>query len=145
MIEELQGRAFKTISDSEDPVKSSNTDLVFGWYTLGGKLYKYPFQKVEFEGKLRVCWTVDVTDDLDINGEKVSFDTFKTRWEDLEWCKANEWNPISIMRAFRDNTRDAKRWAREHSTGIMKKRGNSTCVVYPHSPEWLKKEFARFL
>jgi hypothetical protein len=145
MIEKLKGKAFQVITDSEDPAKSTNTDLVFAWYTLGGKLFEQPFQKVEENGKLRVSWAIDVTDDLDINGEAISFDAFRKRWEDIEWCKANEWSPISIMRAFRDNTRDAKRWARSHATGLMRRMGNSTCVVYPDSPEWLKKEFARFL
>lgn len=145
MIKELQGKTFRTLTDSEDPAKSTNTDLVFAWYTLGGKLYSQPFQKVEEEGKLRVSWTLDVTNEIDLNGEMVSFDTFQKRWEDIEWCKANEWSPISIIRAFRDNSRDAKRWARSHATGIMKRKGNSACIVYPDSPEWLKKEFARFL
>jgi hypothetical protein len=145
MIERLQGRTIQVLTDGEDPGKSTNTDLVFAWYTLGGKLHDVPFQKVEENGKLRVSWVLDITEEVDIAGEQVSYDTFKKRWEDIDWCKANEWNPISIIRAYRDNSRDAKRWARAQATGLMKRKGNSVCVVYPDSPDWLKKEFARFL
>jgi hypothetical protein len=141
----LQGKAFRALTDSEDPGKSTNTDVVMAWHTLGGKLAPVPFEKVEEDGKLRVSWVIEVSYEPDVNGEKMTFDTFLKRWNDIEWCKANDWHPISIIRAYRDNSRDAKRWAREQATGLCKRKGNSVCVVYPHSPKWLKEEFTRFI
>jgi hypothetical protein len=140
-----QGKAYAWLVDDKDPAKSANTDLVFAWYSMGGKLAPRAFEKFEEDGKPRITWVVEVSTPADINGDVVMFDEFKRRWEDLEWCKANEWHPIAIMRAFRDNSRDGKRWAREQATGIAKTKGNSRIVVYPNSPEWLKKEFARFI
>lgn len=141
----IQGESFLTISDNEDPSKSTNTDLVFAWHTLGGVLAPHTFQKVIENEKLRVSWTIQISKKANINGEELDFMEFRKRWEDIEWCKANEWHPISVIRAFRDNSRDGKRWARQQATGALKRKGNALCVCYPDSPEWLKKEFARFI
>jgi hypothetical protein len=141
----LQGKSFQVLTDNEDPAKSTNTDIVMAWYTLGGKLAPQPFEKVEEDGKLRVSWIIETTTKADINGELIEFGEFQKRWNDLEWCKANEWHAISVMRAFRDNSRDAKRWARQQATGVLKRKGNAICVAYPNSPDWLKKEMARFV
>jgi len=141
----IQGESFLTLTDNEDPSKSTNTDLVFAWHTLGGVLVPHTFQKVIENEKLRVSWTIQISKKADINGEILDFMEFRKRWDDLEWCKANEWHPISIIRAFRDNSRDGKRWARQQATGALKRKGNSMCICYPDSPEWLKKEFARFI
>lgn len=140
-----QGKSYTWLVDDKDASKSANTDLVMAWHTMGGKLAPRPFEKVEEDGKPRITWVVETSTLADINGDEIEFSVFKKRWEDLEWCMANEWHPIAIMRAFRDNCRDAKRWAREQATGLCKTKGNARIVVYPHSPEWLKKELARFV
>jgi hypothetical protein len=81
-----------------------------------------------------------------IDGANIEFDEFRKRFEDLEWCKAHPDSDISWMRAFRDNSRDLKRFAKSAAVGIARGNARTFGVVYPDSPEWLKQEFqARFV
>lgn len=140
-----KGTTLQILSDSEDPGKSPNTDLVMAWHTLGGKLATPCIERVEEEGQPYCRWFIDDTNPVNINGHVIHWKEFKQNWESLDWCKTNEWHPIAILRAFRDNARDGKRQAREIAVGLRIKKGNQQIVIYPHSPEWLKKELARFL
>lgn len=139
------GMTLQLLSDNEDPGRSPNTDLVMAWHTLGGTLANPCIQRVVENDKPYCTWFIDDSVAIDINGDKIGWAEFKRRWEDIEWCKANEWHPISVIRAFRDNARDGKRQAREQAVGIRIRKGNTEVVCYPDSPEWLKREFAKFL
>lgn len=135
------------IQDNENPQKSANTDLIGSWLTAGGQLVRNGgYQDYEKDGKRNVIWLVDLSVKAEIDDEMIDFKTFRERFENIEWCKAHPKSDISWMRAFRDNLRDLKRFAKTVTTGICKTEGMQTGVVYPNSPEWLKQEFAtRFL
>lgn len=101
---------------------------------------------VDEDGKTHVRWLVNCDVLAEIDGEKIDFDEFKKRFESVEWCTQNPNSDISWMRAFRDNSRDLKRFAKTASVGISRKNGKSFGIVYPDSPDWLKQEFeARFV
>lgn len=138
----------RLLEDHEQPGKSFNTDLIAAWITSGGALVKRGgFQQfTDQDGKLHVRWIVNCDVHAKIDGADLEFDEFRKRFEDLEWCKAHPDSDISWMRAFRDNSRDLKRFAKSAAVGIARGNGRSFGVVYPDSPEWLKQEFqARFV
>lgn len=138
----------RLLEDHEAPGKSFNTDIIAAWLTSGGALVKHGgFQQfIDNTGKMHVRWVVNCDVPAKIDGQKMEFDEFRKRFEDLEWCKQNPESDISWMRAFRDNARDLKRFAKSAAVGISRKDGNTFGVVYPDSPEWLKQEFqARFV
>lgn len=137
----------RLLEDHEPPGKSFNTDLVAAWLTSGGALVqKGGFQQFTDEtGKIHVRWIVNCDKTAKLDGQQIEFDEFRKRFEDLAWCKANPDSDISWMRAFRDNSRDLKRFAKSTAVGISRSNGRSFGIVYPDSPEWLKQEFqARF-
>jgi hypothetical protein len=139
---------FRLLEDNESPGKSFNTDIIAAWLTSGGSLVRRGgFQHfVDEEGKAHVRWLVNCDVLAKLDGQEIDFDEFRKRFEDLDWCKANQDSEISWMRAFRDNARDLKRFAKSSSVGVCRKNGKSFGVVYPDSPEWLKQEFeARFV
>lgn len=139
---------FRLLEDNESPGKSFNTDIIAAWLTSGGSLVRRGgFQHfVDEEGKAHVRWLVNCDVLAKLDGQEIDFDEFRKRFEDLDWCKSNQDSEISWMRAFRDNARDLKRFAKSSSVGVSRKSGNSFGVVYPDSPEWLKQEFeARFV
>lgn len=138
----------RLLEDNEQPGKSFNTDLIAAWITSGGALVKRGgFQQfTDEDGKLHVRWIVNCDVQAKIDGADLEFDEFRKRFEDLEWCKAHPDSDISWMRAFRDNSRDLKRFAKSAAVGIARGNSRSFGVVYPDSPEWLKQEFqARFV
>jgi hypothetical protein len=138
----------RLLEDNEQPGKSFNTDLIAAWITSGGALVKRGgFQQfTDEDGKLHVRWIVNCDVQAKIDGSDLEFDEFRKRFEDLEWCKAHPDSDISWMRAFRDNSRDLKRFAKSAAVGIARGNSRSFGVVYPDSPEWLKQEFqARFI
>ena len=138
----------RLLEDNEQPGKSFNTDLIAAWITSGGALVKRGgFQQfTDEDGKLHVRWIVNCDVQAKIDGSDLEFDEFRKRFEDLEWCKAHPDSDISWMRAFRDNSRDLKRFAKSAAVGIARGNSRSFGVVYPDSPEWLKQEFqARFV
>lgn len=138
----------RLLEDNEQPGKSFNTDLIAAWITSGGALVKRGgFQQfTDEDGKLHVRWIVNCDVQAKIDGADLEFDEFRKRFEDLEWCKAHPDSDISWMRAFRDNARDLKRFAKSAAVGIARGNNRSFGVVYPDSPEWLKQEFqARFV
>lgn len=138
----------RLLEDNEQPGKSFNTDLIAAWITSGGALVKRGgFQQfTDEDGKLHVRWIVNCDVQAKIDGADLEFDEFRKRFEDLDWCKAHPDSDISWMRAFRDNSRDLKRFAKSAAVGIARGNGRSFGVVYPDSPEWLKQEFqARFV
>lgn len=137
----------RLLEDNETPGKSFNTDLVAAWITSGGQLVKRGgFQKfTDEEGKLHVRWIVNLDVLAKLDGEEIDFDEFRKRFESLDWCKEHSDSDISWMRAFRDNARDLKRFAKSAAVGISRKSGNAFGILYPDSPEWLQREFqARF-
>ena len=138
----------RLLEDHEAPHKSFNTDIVAAWLTSGGELVKRGgFQQfVDESGKHHVRWIVNCDVLAKLDGQEVNFDEFRKRFESLEWCQANSDSDIAWMRAFRDNARDLKRFARSASVGVARGNARSFGVVYPDSPEWLKQEFeARFV
>lgn len=138
----------RLLEDNEAPGKSFNTDLIAAWITSGGVLVKRGgFQKFTDEaGKMHVRWIVNCDVLAKLDGEEIDFDEFRKRFEDLNWCKAHQDSDISWMRAYRDNARDLKRFAKSALVGISRKEGSTFGLVYPDSPEWLKQEFqARFV
>lgn len=138
----------RLLEDHEQPGKSFNTDLIAAWITSGGALVKRGgFQQfTDEEEKLHVRWIVNCDVLAKIDGADLEFDEFRKRFEDIEWCKAHPDSDISWMRAFRDNSRDLKRFAKSAAVGIARGNARSFGVVYPDSPEWLKQEFqARFV
>jgi hypothetical protein len=138
----------RLLEDHEQPGKSFNTDLIAAWIMSGGALVKRGgFQQfTDQDGKLHVRWIVNCDVHAKIDGANIEFDEFRKRFEDLEWCKAHPDSDISWMRAFRDNSRDLKRFAKSAAVGIARGNARTFGVVYPDSPEWLKQEFqARFV
>jgi hypothetical protein len=138
----------RLLEDHETPGKSFNTDLVAAWITSGGALVKRGgFQQfTDEEGKLHVRWIVNCDVLAKLDGKEIEFDDFRKCFEDLDWCKAHPDSDISWMRAFRDNSRDLKRFAKSAAVGIARGNARTFGVVYPDSPEWLKQEFqARFV
>jgi len=138
----------RLLEDDQAPGKSFNTDLIAAWLTSGGALVKRGgFQHfVDQDGKTHVRWLVNCDVLAKIDGKEIDFDEFRQRFESLDWCKENPDSDISWMRAYRDNSRDLKRFARNHAVGISRKQGDTFGIVYPNSPEWLKREFeARFV
>jgi hypothetical protein len=134
----------RLLEDHEAPGKSFNTDIIAAWLTSGGALIERGgFQHfVDETGKPHVRWIVNCDVLAKVDGELIDFDEFRKRFENLNWCKAHPDSDISWMRAYRDNARDLKRFARSSAVGISRKDGRSFGVVYPDSPEWLKQEFA---
>ena len=141
------GQIIEILRDHESPQKSPNTDLVASWLTAGGQLLKPNGYEDVMEGEQRaVTWLIDGDVKCRIDEEEMEFGIFKKRFLDREWCEANPDSVISFMRAFRDNLRDLKTWAKSQSTGIKRRDSRGVGVLYPNSPEWLKQEFAnRFL
>lgn len=141
------GQIIQVLTDNESPLKSPNTDLVAAWITAGGRLLENGGYEDVYEGDKRfVTWVIDACVKVKIDGEEVEFSTFKNRFLDQGWCEANPDSNIAFLRAFRDNGRDLKQWAKQQATGIRVRSGNSVGVIYPHSSQALKDEFAaRFL
>lgn len=135
------------VQDNESPQKSANSDLVAAWLTAGGQLIKRGgYQDYESEGKRCVQWLVNGDVQATIDGEQIKFPEFRKRFESLDWCMDHPNSDISWMRGFRDNARDLKRFAKTVVTGIRRTDGNTSGILYPNSPDWLKEEFAtRFL
>jgi hypothetical protein len=141
-----KGTIIQVVSDNEDPVKSPNTDMVMAWISIGGKLVQpHGLERVEEDGKAYCTWFIDDTKAIEICGEEINWNEFKKRWHDVEWCKQADFHPIAVMRAFRDNARDGKRQAKEMAVGLRIRKGDRSITVYPHSPQWLKDELARFV
>jgi hypothetical protein len=134
----------RLLEDNEAPGKSFNTDIIAAWLTSGGALIERGgFQHfVDEAGKTHVRWLVNCDVLAKLDGEPIDFDEFRKRFEDMEWCKTHPDSDISWMRAFRDNARDLKRFARSSAVGVARGNKQSFGVVYPDSPEWLKQEFA---
>ena len=141
------GQTLQFLSDNESPLKSPNTDLIAAWLTAGGKLMDKGGYEDVFEGERRfVTWVINADVKATIDGQPIDFATFKARFLDQSWCEANPDSNIAFIRAFRDNARDLKQWAKQQATGVRVRSGNSVGVVYQNSPKWLKDEFeARFL
>jgi hypothetical protein len=138
----------RLLEDNEAPGKSFNTDIIAAWLTSGGALVQRGgFQHfVDEAGKAHVRWIVNCDVLAKVDGKDIDFDEFRERFENLDWCKANADSDISWMRAYRDNARDLKRFAKSAAVGIARGNERSFGVVYPNSPEWLKQEFqARFV
>jgi hypothetical protein len=140
------GTIIRFIGDNEDPVKSPNTDMVMAWRTIGGKFHEpCNIERVEENGKQYCTWFIDDTEPVDVAGEKMHWKDFEKKWNSVEWCTEAGFHPIAVMRAFRDNARDGKRQAKDIAVGLRVRKGNQQIVVYANSPEWLKKELARFV
>jgi len=138
----------RLLEDHEAPGKSFNTDIIAAWLTSGGSLIKRGgFQHfVDEAGKTHVRWIVNLDVLAKVDGKDIDFDEFRKRFEDLDWCKSSPDSDISWMRAYRDNARDLKRFARSASVGISRGDERSFGICYPDSPDWLKQEFqARFV
>jgi len=141
-----QGTIIQVLKDTEDPVKSPNTDMVMAWVSIGGKLNApHSLERVEEDGKPYCTWYIDDTDPVVINREKFHWRDFVKKWNDVDWCKQTDFHPIAVMRAFRDNARDGKRQAKEMAVGLRIRKGDRSITVYPHSPQWLKDELAKFI
>ena len=136
------GQVLHKIVDNESPMKSPNTDLVGAWLTAGGKLLEPCYEDVVEEEKRYVSWIIDGNVKTIIDGEEVSFEQFQDRFLNQKWCEAHPDSGITFMRAFRDNLRDLKVWAKNQPTGIRKRDSRGFAVIYPHSAQWLKDEFA---
>jgi len=136
------GQVFHQITDSESPLKSANTDLVGAWLTAGGKLFNRGYEDVVEDGKRFVTWVIDGSVTTTIDGEEITFEQFQDRFLNQHWCETHPESGITFMRAFRDNLRDLKKWAKEQPTGVRKRDAAGFAVVYPHSPQWLKDAFA---
>ena len=141
------GSSIGILRDSQDPSKSENTDLVAAWLTFGGKLVKSGGFQHALDGQERwVQWLIDDDIQADVDGAPMSWDVFRRRFNDQRWCEANPNSQITAVRAYRDNARDLKRFAKAQSVGVLKRDARGHGIIYPDSPEWLKKEFAaRFL
>lgn len=138
----------RLLEDHEAPGKSFNTDIVAAWLTSGGELIKRgAFQHfLDADQKLHVRWIINLDVLAEIDGQRIDFDEFRKRFEDLEWCKVNANSDIAWMRGFRDNARDLKRFCKQSKVGVGRGDAKSFGVCYPDSPEWLKAEFeARFV
>ena len=140
-----QGHTYHVVSDSDDVRKSPNTDMAAAWHSLGGAFGAPQLEKVMEDGKSFATWIYDGTTPIEFPFGTMTFEQFRDAWNSLEWCKANEWHPVAVMRAFRDNARDMKRQAHEMATGLRLRKGMVTAVVYDHSPEWLKQDAARLV
>jgi len=141
------GQTIQVLSDNESPLKSPNTDVIAAWITAGGKLLERGGYEDVYEGDKRfVTWVIDADVKATIDGQQIDFATFKACFLDQSWCEANPDSNIAFIRAFRDNARDLKQWAKQQATGVRVRSGNSIGVIYPHSSQALKDEFAaRFL
>jgi hypothetical protein len=135
------------LRDEQDPAKSENTDLVAAWLTFGGSLMQSGGFQHAMDGDRRwVQWLINDDIKADVDGVKMDWDTFRKRFADQAWCEDNPDSQISIARAFRDNARDLKRFAKNAGVGVLKRDARGHGIIYPNSPEWLKLEFAaRFL
>jgi len=140
-----QGHTYHVVVDHEDVRRSPNTDMAAAWHSLGGAFGTPQLEKVMEAGKPYATWVYDGTEPLAFPSGAMTFEEFKKAWNSLEWCQANEWHPVAIMRAFRDNSRDMKRQAHEMATGVRLRKGLTTAVVYDHSPEWLKQDAAKLV
>jgi len=123
-------------------MKSPNTDLVGAWLTAGGKLLEPCYEDVVEGDKRYVSWIIDGNVKTKIDGEEIAFEQFQDRFLNQKWCENHPDSGITFMRAFRDNLRDLKVWAKNQPTGIRKRDAGGFAVVYPHSAQWLKDEFA---
>lgn len=134
----------RVLQETEQSGKSFNSDLIAAWLTAGGKLVeKGGFQQYQADdGKVHVRWLVNCDQLAVVDGQRIEFDEFRERFQSQDWCVANPDSDIAFMRAFRDNARDLKRFAKTASVGVAKQAGNSFGIMYPESPEWLKNEFA---
>ena len=91
-------------------------------------------------------WLIDDDIQATVDDVKIDWDNFRTRWNDQAWCEANPGSQITAARAFRDNARDLKKFAKAQKVGVLRRDARGHGIVYPDSPEWLKREFqARFL
>jgi len=140
-----QGNTYHIVVDHDDVRRSPNTDMAAAWHSLGGAFGTPQLEKVMEAGKPYATWVYDGTEPLVFPDGKMTFEEFQKAWNSLSWCQANEWHPVAIMRAFRDNSRDMKRQAYEMATGIRLRKGMVTAVVYENSPEWLKQDAARLV
>ena len=140
-----QGNTYHIVVDHDDVRRSPNTDMAAAWHSLGGAFGTPQLEKVMEAGKPYATWIYDGTEPLVFPDGKMTFEEFQKAWNSLTWCQANEWHPVAIMRAFRDNSRDMKRQAYEMATGIRLRKGMVTAVVYENSPEWLKQDAARLV
>lgn len=135
------GQIFHQLTDNLPATKSPNTDLVGAWLTAGGKLRTPGYEDV-VEGETRfVTWIIDGNVTATIDGQEVTFEQFQDRFLNQKWCEDHPESGISFMRAFRDNLRDLKQWAKQQPTGVRKRDAAGFAVVYPHSPQWLKDAF----
>jgi hypothetical protein len=141
------GATIGILRDEQDPAKSENTDLVAAWITFGGRLVQSGGFQHAMDGDRRwVQWLIDEDVKAVVDGAQMDWDTFRARFADQRWCEANPGSQITAARAFRDNARDLKRFAKTVGIGVMKRDARGHGIIYPDSPDWLKREFAaRFL
>lgn len=141
------GASIGILRDTQDPAKSENSDLVAAWLTFGGRLLNSGGFQHAMEGDRRwVQWLIDDDIQATVDGVKIGWDAFRERWNDQAWCEANPDSQITAARAFRDNARDLKKFAKAQKVGVLRRDARGHGIVYPDSPEWLKREFAaRFL
>ena len=113
-----------------------DTAFVAAWLTIGGSVENL----MPTRGATCCVWQLSETAQNGMTRQE-AWDC----WDSLPWCMANEWHPIAVCRAYRENSRDMRKQAFELAVGVRIRKGNRVAVVYPNSPEWLKKEAAKLL
>jgi len=101
------GSTYTYLRDSEDPLKSPNTQAIGALLTCGGELVKeggYLNAIGTQDGKptRTVVW---VAEEKKISfeafpGETISTSELLKRWNDREWLKSNLDHPITYLRTF---------------------------------------------
>jgi len=139
------GQRIDFIKDHLHPLKSPNTDLVAAWLTCGGSLlkedpYAWTVEETPDGPKQTMTYHIDGDQPAEVQDEPLTFQEFRRRWMDKEWCDKNDEHPISYMRLFRDNSVKFKAWIKEQKPAVLIRRGSRVAVIHPDLPEARKAQ-----
>jgi len=139
------GQRIDFIQDNLHPLKSPNTDLVAAWLTCGGSLlkqdpYSWTVEETPSGSKQTITYHIDGEVNVTNQGESLSFQEFRRRWMDKEWCEKNDEHLISYMRLFRDNSVKFKAWIKEAKPAVLIRRGSRVAIIHPDLPEARKAQ-----
>lgn len=95
--------AFITVVDGEHPVRCRSTALAVSLRAAGfAYSCEEPFlhfvEKIDGKVRRTVTWTFDSKSKVTLGGKTVSFQFFRTAWEDDAWVMRNFDHPIALLR-----------------------------------------------
>lgn len=144
-----RGQTISFVRDDKNPLQSPNTRIIAGALVAGGKFANEKplldtIEQVDGKPKRTVTWVMDGDTKLsfrpDFEAEDITFEEFKERFENLEWCEANADHPISYLRAYSDMMNRLRDKIRTMKPMLLVRKGRRTALIPADASPEKKRE-----